>query len=717
MSDSDPLKYWAFISYSHRDRRWAEWLLRRLEGYRLPQALVGRQTRDGPLPRRLFPVFRDRDELASSSELGVEVERALRASRYLVVICSPHSARSHWVNEEIRYFKSLGREDRVRCFIVDGEPLRGDARECFASALLQRLDGTPSEPIAADARAQGDGRERARLKLIAGLVGVGYDELRRRDLLARNRRLALLAGVATITSVVTVSLAVAAYFARAAAEHSRQQAEDLIGFMLGDLRARLEPVGRLDVLDAVGEKAMQYFASESAGTSGDATLAARARALRQIGEIRVQQGRLADAAPSFAAALSLAQDLARRAPQDPQALFERGQAEYWSGYAAWLQNDFTTAQTQFRAYRDSAQRLLELQPERPQWLQELAYGESNLGTLAEARGELDTALGHFQAAQAIAATLAQRFPDSSSYQTDYATSLSWLAAVQEQRGQHVAAQALLLEQGAVLRSLMLQQPKDQTLRYQYLQPLLLLLSLQTRSGDLQGYAARSDEALQLATALVAHDPANLDWRAALQQAHEWRALGYELRQQWPQALQEARLSLEQADAIQQSDPGQTLWLRQQLRAVNQLAELQLQLGEPAQAARTLAARADSARAFKPAAVADLEVRVDHQLLRLELAADEKPDADWAVWMDALRRQAPASADLAQQRWDVLRAGSQTAAGLTPRLDTCGLPQQRLLRFLKRHGLDRATEGCPQPLPSESTRSRTNGHHLNQRPDQ
>lgn len=717
MSDSEPLKYWAFISYSHRDRRWAEWLLRRLEGYRLPQTLVGRETRDGPLPRRLFPVFRDRDELASSSELGVEVERALRASRYLVVICSPHSARSHWVNEEIRYFKSLGREDRVRCFIVDGEPHHGDLGECFAPALLQRLDGTPSEPIAADARPQGDGRERARLKLIAGLAGVGYDELRRRDLLARNRRLALLAGVATVTSVVTVSLAVAAYFARESAERSRQQAEDLIGFMLGDLRARLEPVGRLDVLDAVGEKAMHYFASDAAGASTDATVAARARALRQIGEIRVQQGRLADAAPSFAAALVLAQDLAQHRPHDPQALFELGQAQYWAGYAAWLQGDLGAAHTQFSAYRHSAQRLLELQPQHPQWLQELAYGESNLGTLAEAQAELDVALGHFRAAQAIAATLAQRFPDDSHYQTDYATSLSWVAAVQEKRGQHAAAQALLLEQSAVLRKLMLQQPKDQTRRYQYLQPLLLLLSLQTRTGELQDYDARSDEALRLASALVAHDPANLDWRAALQQSHEWRALGDELRQQWPQALQEAHIALDQADDIQRTDPGQIPWLRQQLRAAHHVAELQLQLGQRAQAAQTLASRTEAARALKPAAVADLEVLVEHQLLRLELAADEPPPTDWQNWLAALRRQSPAAADAAQQRWEILRAGSQTAAGLAPRLDACGLTQQRLLRFLKRHGLNRATQGCLQTLPIEQTRNLTHGHRRDQRPHQ
>jgi hypothetical protein len=123
-------------------------LHRRLEGYRIPRALVGRPGRDGVVPRKLFPVFRDRDELPLSSDLGGTIEDALRASRYLIVVCTPNAARSKWVNQEIRYFKSLGREDRILAFIVDGEPNASAdpakaARECFPPGLAVSggLDG------------------------------------------------------------------------------------------------------------------------------------------------------------------------------------------------------------------------------------------------------------------------------------------------------------------------------------------------------------------------------------------------------------------------------------------------------------------------------------------------------------------------------------------------------------------------------------------------
>lgn len=176
-------KYWAFISYSHQDEAWATWLHRALETYRVPRRLAGRTTDAGVIPQRLFPIFRDRDELPSSHELGAVINRALADSRNLIVVCSPRSAISRWVNEEIKAFRALGRSHRIFCLIVDGEPHAaanpGHAfSECFAPALRGDAD---FEPIAADARPRKDGKDGAKLKLIAGLLGLGLDELKQRE--------------------------------------------------------------------------------------------------------------------------------------------------------------------------------------------------------------------------------------------------------------------------------------------------------------------------------------------------------------------------------------------------------------------------------------------------------------------------------------------------------------------------------------------------------
>ena len=225
----DSRKYWAFLSYSHRDAQWGAWLHKALESYRPPKQLVGTATPRGPVPKRLSPIFRDREELATATDLGASINAALSGSACQIVICSPSAARSRWVNEEILAFKRLGREDRIFCLIVDGEPNASDDpsqadQECFPPALRFRLgaDGNLSalrtEPIAADARAGKDGRSNAKLKLIAGVLGVGFDALRQREQQRRQRRLFLIASSALAGMVLTTGLATAALIARAAAQ-------------------------------------------------------------------------------------------------------------------------------------------------------------------------------------------------------------------------------------------------------------------------------------------------------------------------------------------------------------------------------------------------------------------------------------------------------------------------------------------------------------------
>jgi hypothetical protein len=211
-------RYRAFISYSHRDKRWGDWLHRALESYSPPKHLLGRRTSVGEVPGRFTPVFRDRDELASASSLSQLIQDALRGSDNLVVICSPAAASSHWVNEEVLAFKRLGKADRIFCLIVDGEPgasaIPGrEANECFPMALRYELDGDglldtrrPAEPIAADARPQGDGRANARLKLLAGMLGLGFDALKQRELVRKHRRITALAALSVVVATVMAVL-------------------------------------------------------------------------------------------------------------------------------------------------------------------------------------------------------------------------------------------------------------------------------------------------------------------------------------------------------------------------------------------------------------------------------------------------------------------------------------------------------------------------------
>jgi MTH538 TIR-like domain (DUF1863) len=192
-------KYWAFISYSHRDERWARWLHEALETYRVPRRFVQRPDTSvrGPSTERIYPVFLDRDELSGGFDLSERIRTALEQSRFLIVICSPHAAKSRHVQQEVDAFESLGRENRVLCLIVDGEPgassrAESAQQECLPLAVRTRRtpEGTlvACEPMAADARKGKDGRTNAKLKLLAEMLGVNFDDLKQREERRRFRR-------------------------------------------------------------------------------------------------------------------------------------------------------------------------------------------------------------------------------------------------------------------------------------------------------------------------------------------------------------------------------------------------------------------------------------------------------------------------------------------------------------------------------------------------
>ncbi|MGE0116971.1 MAG: TIR domain-containing protein [Dongiaceae bacterium] len=218
------IRFKAFISYCHDDERVAAWLHRALERYPIPRSLRGQDSPAGPIGRRLYPIFRDREELSSSGDLSASIRAALDRSDALIVVCSPAAARSRWVNEEILAFKRLGRQERIFAAIAGGEPNAAaeglaPSLECFPPALRYALgaDGELTdrtvEPLAADLRPGGDGRKAGRLKLVAGLLGIRYDLLRRRDYADRRRRIAIrgAAGVAIAAAFVALMLVASWY--------------------------------------------------------------------------------------------------------------------------------------------------------------------------------------------------------------------------------------------------------------------------------------------------------------------------------------------------------------------------------------------------------------------------------------------------------------------------------------------------------------------------
>ena len=221
--------YDAFISYSHRDMDRASWLQRRLENYRIPGGLCERGDRG-----RHLKIFRDQTDLA-----GVELQQALRSeldsSEYLIVVCSPDSAASRWVNDEISYFISARDAGHVIPFIVAGEPESEDPElECYPPVLR-----SSDEHHFLGANLQEIGKNKAFLKLLSILLDVRFNRLVDRD---RQRRLRTGLFIGGIAAAVAVSLTVLLWRNALIEKKNREMSYDIYG-------AALMSISQKDVIE------------------------------------------------------------------------------------------------------------------------------------------------------------------------------------------------------------------------------------------------------------------------------------------------------------------------------------------------------------------------------------------------------------------------------------------------------------------------------------
>jgi hypothetical protein len=288
-------RYKAFISYSWADRRAGERLHSGLETFHTPKELAGKPTPRGPAPARLTPIFKDREEEPAGGNLRSAIETALDDSEFLIVICSPNSAKSRWVNKEIAYFSKRRGPHNVLPYIIAGEPQSSlvtgrEADECFPPALLfeTSIDGQPSgepveAPLAADARAVGDGPRAAMLKIAAAMLGVGLDALVQRDAQRRARRMRVALTVASSVAVSMLALAGFAWMQRNEAQLQRNIADGQRAIAVSE---RAEAVKQRDTANAALDYLVSIYKLANPATENPKTISALTildRGAKQIG--------------------------------------------------------------------------------------------------------------------------------------------------------------------------------------------------------------------------------------------------------------------------------------------------------------------------------------------------------------------------------------------------------------------------------------------------
>jgi tetratricopeptide (TPR) repeat protein len=517
VKDITAINYCAFLSYSHRDAAWGKWLHGALERYRIDKDLVGRQTATGAVPKTLRPIFRDREDFSAGHSLTEQTVTALEASQFLIVLCSPDAARSKYVNEEIRHFKSMGRGDRVIPVIVDGEP-NDSERECFPPALRFKIgpDGALTEereePIAADARPEGDGKEIAKLKVVAGLLGLGLDEVVHRAERARHRRNRLLASSALVVLFLVVSavgsgIAAWKYFTKSEdlREVTIQNACDLapkveVWFnefgtsidrlidLLKDSEQKLETAvqkgGDAPELRHCKAQTLIHFA-DGYRTLGDteqslnrakeasallerlvesrpSELAWRhdlLKAYRKVGDGLDEQGSLTDALDWYRRSQEIGLGLTATAAAEPKtALWQHDLSIAYNKIGDVLSKlgNSTDALSNYRNSLGIRKRLAEADPKNPQWQRDLASAYDRIGDFFRSQGNLNDALHNYRESLKIAERLATDQKRSSDSQRNLALAYDKIGDVERDQGNLTAAlgnydQSLVIRQNLTVK--------------------------------------------------------------------------------------------------------------------------------------------------------------------------------------------------------------------------------------------------------------------------
>jgi serine/threonine-protein kinase len=482
----------------------------------------------------------------------------------------------------------------------------------------------------------------------------------------------------------------AAIAAETDARQRRADADHLISFMLGDLRKKLEPVGKLDILDDVAARALTVLSSTDRERMTAGELQRTATALDQLGEVRISQGKLADALQAFQKARVLAEAAAVRAPGDAEAQLTYATSRFWIGNALRLRGDLPEALAHITVYRDIASTLARRHPKNDKYQIEAAYGSSGVGTIREAQGQLAEALDDYRATRALKAARVAAAPEDLDRQADLAVTLDKIGGVLLRLGDLSSARETFASERAILDTLTAKQPNNMTWKRR----LGVSYSYLARSCEISGDPGQAldfaRKQLDLAVDLSNRDPTNADRLREVAAARGQLGRLLRLQGQPADALREIEVSDRTLRAMVEKEPQRKDWHRDlALCEVNRgWTLLALRRGGEAEAAVAAATvelqKAASDAAGRRAGAEALLIRGEAAKARGDVAAARQTWSEAAGALAAVAAKDSDPVTLALYAGALLRLGRDAeAAPILTKLDRIGYGHPDLMTLRKR----------------------------------
>ncbi len=296
------------------------------------------------------------------------------------------------------------------------------------------------------------------------------------------------------------------------AKHSRDQAEELVSFMLGDLRNRLQQVSRLDILDQIGDKVVDYITHSDRDKLSIEGQLQHIQALKLIGEVRLAEARNIDALSAFSNAFEQISELQINQANNLEVLALAGEVNYWIGYVHYLHDELGLAEKHWNSYYQLSSELNKLEPDKPKWWLELSYALNNIGTLKLATESNAEAIIKFNLSIEWKQKVFERQPDNSSIALELADSYSWLAFAHQTNGDLKKATQFYHSELSTLDSFDNEKTENHHRKHRISLALQKISILYFELGNIDQARSNLEQAKSYINELLLHDAEHMDWR-------------------------------------------------------------------------------------------------------------------------------------------------------------------------------------------------------------
>jgi DNA-binding winged helix-turn-helix (wHTH) protein len=338
---------------------------------------------------------------------------------------------------------------------------------------------------------------------------------KRSKLVRTSRRLTFaLLCVLTFTAVL---MSVRSFEAEKLAQQKRLAAENLLGFMVGDFADKLRSIGRMDLLDGISNKALEYFSDYSSAEQGQ-YLSTEARlqhgqTLEAMGEVAYSRNKIDEAKIALLAARTTLAPVLAEQPDNLELLKTLGANAFWLAQIHYDAKDWLNAKPEFELYQSYSQAMYRIAPDNLDALMELSYATNSLGSLAMKLQQFAQASAFFEQSLGMKLAAQTKDPANVALIGDIADTRSWLASAALANGDIQQALALHQQIQSEFEQLGTDVKSDAYLIEKVFSSYSILAAVYHYQGSIEQGFDKLHQAYMLLTKALEQDPGNKVWQS------------------------------------------------------------------------------------------------------------------------------------------------------------------------------------------------------------